>query len=751
MDKQQEQHIDLADFIARYRRYWWLFALSLVVCFLLAALYLKVKKPVYSVVSTVLVDQDDDSKSAKGALLKSLSLGGGSKVDDEIIVMGSQQLRMLMVKKLGLNRTYVERKGFLKHENHYNDSPIEISAPESIFDTLSTSLQFKIKINAAGQASVRVKQGRWRTLAHAENVTLPANVATPYGIFNVHTTRFYQKGKTYTINSNVTVGLLRKKANAIDVNVMETNVQRGRDMLNTLIALYNERGQREKDEQALNTAKFIDERLELVYKNLTGSEAEIEAYKRAHNIVDPELQAKSLIGKQEGADRALINLEARYRIVSMIKDFVSDPANAHAFIPFSADSTAASGAIQIYNQLVMQRMKLENSAINDNPSLKQLDEQIEVMRRNVVNGVDNTLRALRVQIDKTSGVRAASSGSMSQFPTEERQARSLYRQQGIQNEIYTFLLEKREENALILAATSPKGKIVDEAYAKSEPIEPKPAFVFFIALVAALLLPIIALALRNLFKTRFTSQDELESLTGIPVIGHLQHNRHDRPLVVEEGSNNTSAELFRYVRNNVQFMLPNSDDKVILVTSCVSGEGKSFVSLNLAATFALLGKRVALVGMDIRSPQLAQMLQLKEAPGVTGYLSQPEQQLADVMQHVSQINGLDVAVGGAIPPNPSELLMNNRMEQLMSDLKERYDVIVLDSAPIAMVSDTFSLARFAHMTLAVTRAGYSRRSMLKYLNRVVSEGRLPNVGLVLNDTKPNQDAGHGYGYGSHAD
>ena len=340
---------------------------------------------------------------------------------------------------------------------------------------------------------------------------------------------------------------------------------------------------------------------------------------------------------------------------------------------------------------------------------------------------------------------------MSQFPTEERQARSLYRQQGIQNEIYTFLLEKREENALILAATSPKGKIVDEAYAKSEPIEPKPAFVFFIALVAALLLPIIALALRNLFKTRFTSQDELESLTGIPVIGHLQHNRHDRPLVVEEGSNSTSAELFRYVRNNVQFMLPNSDDKVILVTSCVSGEGKSFVSLNLAATFALLGKRVALVGMDIRSPQLAQMLQLKEAPGVTGYLSQPEQQLADVMQHVSQINGLDVAVGGAIPPNPSELLMNNRMEQLMSDLKERYDVIVLDSAPIAMVSDTFSLARFAHMTLAVTRAGYSRRSMLKYLNRVVSEGRLPNVGLVLNDTKPNQDAGYGYGYGSHAD
>lgn len=758
--------IDFSSLISRYKRYWWLMVASLVLCMGTAILYLQVKKPVYMVVSSVIVDQDNNSSGAGGTLLKSLSLGGGSRVDDEVVVMGSQELIRQMIAQLRINRRYVERKSFFKRIDHYGDSPIEIDAPDALFDTLSVSMQFKVKINAQGKVDVTVKKGLFNTLAQINGADMPVNIKTPYGIFSLRTTQHYVPHRECTINATVTgnipcaegltqhlsVGLLNKKSNAIFLNVAETNKARGRDMLNTLVTLYNQRGQREKDEQAVNTGKFIEDRLGLIYKDLTGSEAEIEAYKRAHNMIDVGLQTKSLIGKQEIADRAIVNLETKYRIAGMIKDFVNDPANHNAYIPFSADSTAASGSIKSYNALVLERIKLSASATDDNQAVHRLDEQLEIMRSNVLRGINNTLGALKIQIARANAESASSVGQMSNFPTEEREARALYRQQGIQNTLYTFLLQKREENALLLAATTPKGKIVDHAYAKSKPVAPRSSIVLFLAIVASIVIPVMLLYLKNLFYNKFSTKDELEQMCQMPVIGHIHHNRHDESLVVRTGRTWVIVELFRYVRNNIQFMLAGKNDKVILVTSSVSGEGKSFVSLNVASAFSLLGKRVALVGLDIRKPRIAQMLDgINEIPGVTAYLSQASLTLGDVVQKVPNVENLDVIVGGAIPPNPSELLLNDRMEQFIADLRENYDIIVIDSAPVAMVSDTFSLAKWADATVCVTRANYTKRAQVKQFNQFFAEGRLKNVGVVINDTKPTHDYGYGYGYGLNDD
>ena len=759
-----QQAIDFPALVGRYRRYWWLLLASLVVCLGLAVLYLKVVKPKYIVCTTLLVDQGDNSGGAGASLLRSLAIGGGgSRVDDEVVVLGSHELRCNMIKKLRLNRYYEERKSMFKRVDLYGDSPIEIDAPDALFDTLSISMTFKVKINERGRADVTVKKGMFNTLAQYSDAQLPLSVKTIYGIFSVRTTQHYVPHKEYTINARVsgnipaaealgermTTKLVSKKSNAIYMAVTEPNTQRGRDMLNTIVALYNERGQQEKDEQAINTGKFIEDRLGLIYKDLTGSEAEIEAYKRAHNMIDVGLQTKSLIGKQEIADRAIINLETKYRIAGMIKDFVNDPANRNAFIPFSADSTAASGSIKAYNALVMQRMKLSQSAKDDNQVIQRIDEQIETMRGNVVRGVDNTMDAIKIQIARAQAESASSGGTLSNYPSEEREARALYRQQGIQNSLYTFLLQKREENALLLAATTPKGKVVDHAYAKTKPVSPHKSVVLFVALIAGLLLPLVLLYFKNLFYTKFATEAELEEIAAMPVIGHIHHNRHDEFLVVQEGRTWNIVELFRYVRNNIQFMLSGDDDKVVLVTSSVSGEGKSFVSLNVAAAFALLGKRVALVGMDIRKPQLASMLGgISDAPGVTAFLSQSSVSLADVVQHAAAVDGLDVIVGGTIPPNPSELLLNDRVKQLFDLLRENYDVIIVDSAPVAMVSDTFSLSRWADAVVCVTRANYTKRSQVKQLNRMVAEGRLKNASVLINDTSTTLDAGYGYGYGT---
>ncbi len=763
--QQEEQIVDFSAFVRKYKRYWWLFLLSLIACMTLAFAYLKYAKRIYSVKAVVLVAQEDNGAGAGANLLKSMKLmGQGSKVDDEMIVFSSQELCTQVVKQLGINHSYLEDMGWYKPEkDHYNTSPVEVIAPEEMFDTLS-SVKFKIDLDKAGKASIKATSGNDK-LADVKNITLPTTLKTPYGTFAIKATDKCKQGKSYHItarltgnqvvgerlNKRIKVKLATKKSNGINLTIDESNKARGKDILNKLVELYNERGQHEKDEQAINTAKFIDERLALIYKGLTSSEADIESYKRAHKIVDPELQVKSAIAKQEITDRAIIKLETNKQLLGMVRDFVSNPANKHSYIPFEVDSSAASSSIKAYNNLLAKRQELALSAKGDNIALKQIDEQIETMHANVLHGVNSSIKGLDMQLNKVRGQANQTSGDLSQVPTQEREARELMRQQGIQNTLYTFLLEKREENALVLAATTPKGKIVDHAYAASTPVSPNKMVVLALGLLMGLMLPLILVYLKDLFTTKFANQEELEEISQVPVIGHIHHNRHNTQLVVKDGKTSSIVELFRYVRNNLQFLLNKEDDKVILVTSSVSGEGKSFISTNIASSFALLGKRVALVGMDIRSPKLATMLDLNEMPGVTSYLSRSGVSLEQIAQPCKEVKGLDVFVGGAIPPNPSELLLSDRVKDFFHDLREQYDVIIVDSAPVAQVSDSFALDKYSNATVYVTRANYTRRNLIKFMNRIAANKQLKNMCVVLNDTKPSNDNTYGYGINSKKD
>ena len=757
--QQEEQIIDFSAFVRKYSRYWWLFLLSLIACMSLAFAYLKYAKRIYNVKAVVLVSQDDNSAGAGANLLKSMKLmGQGSKVDDEMLVFSSQELCTQVAKQLKLNRSYIEEKEWYKPDkDHYNTSPIEVLAPEEMFDTLS-SVNFKIDVDKKGLVHIKAMHSK-DVLADLKGVTLPATVKTSYGTFAIQTTKRFKPGKAChikaslygnqyrgeTLNRRIKVKLATKKSNGINLTIAESNKSRGIDILNKLMELYNERGQKEKDEEAINTAKFIDERLALIYKGLTSSEADIQAYKQRNNISDAELQLKSSMAKQEIAERAIIKLETNKQLLGMVKDFVTNPANKHAYIPFDVDSSAASGSIKAYNNLLAKRQELELSARDNNMTIKQIDQQIETMHNNVLHGLNTSIRGVDVQLKRMYAQANQSSGDMDKLPSIERETRELYRQQGIQNTLYTFLLQKREENSLVLAATTPKGKIVDHAYAETAPISPNRLFTLAIAFMMGLLLPLLLVYLKDLFTTKFSNQEELEEISQVPFIGHIHHNRHNTQLVVKDGKTSSIVELFRYVRNNLQFLLNKEDDKVILVTSSVSGEGKSFISTNIASSFALLGKRVALVGMDIRNPKLAQILNLNEMPGVTSYLSRSDVSLAQIAQPCSEVKGLDVFVGGAIPPNPSELLLGDRVKDFFRDLREQYDVIIVDSAPVAQVSDTFALDKYSNATVYVTRANYTRRNLVKFMNRIAANKQLKNMCVVLNDTKPSNDNTYGYG------
>lgn len=749
-----KESLGSSNFLHTAIRHWWLFALSFIFCFGILFLYLRKTLPSYIVSSTVLVDDHSLSFAGIGnskgnSMLKSVMGGGDVNVFNEIEILASENLAAKTVDALDINCRYYEKTGFLKKQDHYGTSPIIVEAPKELFDTLSVTLPFKIKVYADGKTDITVKKGMFSNYAELKGVELPATVKTPFGLFVVKPTQYFTPKHEYSITASVagnipaalelqkdmTVDLKAKKTDIVYMDVMDNDVKRGRDILNTLVRLYNERGMKESDTQGMTTARFIDERLSLIYKNLMGSEAEIEAYKKAHNLIDPVAQAKTTIIKGETSESAIIALETQYRIASMIKGFITDPANKHSLIPFESDSLSAK-MVRTYNALITQRQHLETSAKADNPALVQLDQQLNAMRENMLGSVNNALGAMRIKIDKAKDVQGESKGDMSQFASTERETRTLYRNQAIQNELYIFLLQKREENALKMAAAQPKGKLVDEAYATSEPVKPKKPLLAFVALMMTFAIPFCILYVKKMLKNKIGSQDELEAITPAHLLGQIYHAREDELQVIAD-TNTKNAELFRYLRGNVQFVLPESTDKVVLVTSAVAAEGKSYIAANVASSLALMGKKVALVELNLRKPSLGEMFGIIASKGMSDYLSNGEVSLHDIVSTTA--DGLDVYVAGTVPPNPSELLQGSRTAQLMEQLREQYDYVVVDSASLATASDTFSLTNQADATVVVLRANSTKQAYVKWINRLMAEGKLSNVGFVLNGVKNSDD------------
>lgn len=749
-----KESLGSSNFLHTAIRHWWLFALSFIFCFGILFLYLRKTLPSYIVSSTVLVDDQSLSFAGIGnpkgnSMLKSVMGGGDVNVFNEIEILASENLAAKTVDALDINCRYYEKTGFLKKQDHYGTSPIIVEAPKELFDTLSVTLPFKIKVYADGKTDITVKKGMFSNYAELKGVELPATVKTPFGLFVVKPTQYFTPKHEYSITASVagnipaalelqkdmTVDLKAKKTDIVYMDVMDNDVKRGRDILNTLVRLYNERGMKESDTQGMTTARFIDERLSLIYKNLMGSEAEIEAYKKAHSLVDPYTQVKSSIIKGETSESAIIALETQYRIASMIKGFITDPANKHSLIPFESDSLSAK-MVRSYNALITQRQHLETSAKADNPALVQLDQQLNAMRENMLGSVNNALGAMRIKIDKAKDVQGESKGDMSQFASTERETRTLYRNQAIQNELYIFLLQKREENALKMAAAQPKGKLVDEAYAASEPVKPKKPLLAFVALIMTFAIPFCILYVKKMLKNKIGSQDELEAITPAHLLGQIYHAREDELQVIAD-TNTKNAELFRYLRGNMQFVLPESTDKVVLVTSAVAAEGKSYIAANVASSLALMGKKVALVELNLRKPSLGEMFGIIASKGMSDYLSNGEVSLHDIVSTTA--DGLDVYVAGTVPPNPSELLQGSRAAQLMEQLREQYDYVVVDSASLATASDTFSLTNQADATVVVLRANSTKQAYVKWINRLMAEGKLSNVGFVLNGVKNSDD------------
>lgn len=764
---QNKANSDYIDFVALLRDYlskWYLFVISVVVCVGLAYVFAKRSDRPMVVKANILISQEDQGpfSSASGGGLSGL-FGSNAYVEDEIFVISSHSLFRDVAKDLNLNKTHYVKANFLKSYLAYPDFPVDVTAPAGVADTITVGLSFKVDVDKEGMADITVTGPKKAKYAKVKDVRLPYTVKTPYGEFDVVATPHFPKGKKVStvigftgyesaaegLTDNVIADIASRKSNVITLEYDTPNPAYGSAILNRILARYNERGISEKNLQGEKTAAFIEDRLGLIGTQLSDVELKIQNYKTSHNITDIGVEAGYQQAKRGELDKALLEQEANVEMLRITRNFFADSLHSNELVPVIVENKGLQDAIATYNELIMQRIELAKDARPGNIALANLNERIALMRQNLYKSADKTLHQGMAAVADLRQELGLTREYLGNVPVQEREFVDLRRQQGMMARLYNFLLEKQEENSMLLANSVSKGKVIDEAYTLSEPLGASPKIILLMAFVIGLVIPPAGLFLYKLLRNKFESRAEVERHVSAPILGEMVTDNSGRKLVVTEKDTSPSTELFRLLRSNLQFMLGGSADRVVLVTSTVSGEGKSFISANMAASLSLLeNKRVLLMGMDIRNPQLENYLDIHPAKGLTNYLSSDNVSVDEITVHMPGYKSLDVMVAGPIPPNPSELLASSKVGSLFEMLRSKYDYIVVDSAPVGMVSDTFTLNRFADATIYVTRVNYSSMHDLRFIEEIYQNKRLKNLSVVVNGTV--RKKGYGYGYGRKA-
>lgn len=753
--KKNSDFIDLKSLLSQYKAHWYLFAISVVVCLALAFIYLKRKPDTYAVHANVLISQQKDAMTEAMGTLSDL-FGSDGYVEDEIFVISSHSVYRDVAKALRLNIIHDVRKGPMLYEFVYPDFPVDVIAAPSLLDTLATGISFKVKVKADMQANIQVRI-KGKKVGDYKNVELPKTVNTPLGDFTIAATEHYPAGEDITsiisirsydsaaeaLNRDVVNEIASKRSNVISMSMETTVPEYGMAVLNEIIEKYNLQGIHQKNRQGELTADFLESRLDILARDLSTAEGQIQSYKQERGITDVVAETQYQTEKRARLEESILPAQTNVEILEMTCAFLADTANRYSLVPVNiTGNEGVQEAINGYNGLLLRRQELLQTASPDNQAVVRLENRINMNRSNLIQtmerartGANLALREMQSQIDEAYSI-------LGTIPQQEREFMDLRRQQSVKSQLYFFLLKRSEENAMLLANATPKGQIIDEAYTESEPLGLGKKAIMLLALIIGLCIPPFWLWIRRMLYNRFETRADVERMTDVPILGEMCIDKTGRSLVVTSDDTSSSAELFRLMRSNLLFVLTDPRDKVVLMTSTSSGEGKSYISINLAASLALLGKKVLLVGMDIRNPQLANYLHISPRYGLTQYLASQDIKLSDIITSLKEAPGLDVICAGPVPPNPAEMLISKRVDDLFNTLRNDYDYILVDTAPIGLVSDTFTLDRIADAAIYVCRANYTSLSDLELINDIYEQHRLKKVSLVINGTAAKKSYGY---------
>jgi tyrosine-protein kinase Etk/Wzc len=755
----EEKPINLRELFEKFIGYWpWIVA-SVVFALIAGYFYVRISPKQYQFTASVLViDQSKNSQMDVMSVvnqLDALGISGNnpSMVNDEQQVIQSRDLMGQVVHKLQLYTSYYQYS-FLHKAEIYTASPLYVNLDSTSLAHLHASLELQISPEENHALSIDASYGdhKWTWKAHQ----LPIVLQTPVGslLIQQRPGQLFPDEKLYVtiINpiaeaKNLATNSLStdvgKQTDVISLTLVAENVQKGQDILNTLIKIYNNDAIDQINQAAINTATFIDSRLKLLTGELSTVEDQAQHFKQANNIIDAEAQAQLVLGDANTYQQQTVTVETQLHLIDYVEQFLRDPKYHNALVPnLGITDVGLIAVINGYNEMVLERERIARNSSADNPALSTLNHQVEAARKAILVSIANTRKGMTITRQDLGIQNSLINAKLYAVPRKEREFLEIQRQQQVKETLYLFLLQKREEAALQMAVTVPKARVINSPD-DSLQVAPRTSLILLVFFVLGLAIPILIIYVRDLIDTSIHSREDVEAVTNLPVLTELGHNTSGQSLVDQHDATNSNPELLRLLRTKLQFVLDYPTQKVVMVTSTEPGEGKTFVSTNLAITLSMADKKVLLMGLDLRKPQLTKLFGLPDKEGITSYLTGLESDVHKFVLSIPEYPNLDLLPSGMIPPNPNELIMRQRLDDMFEILKPEYDYIILDTAPVGAVSDTLLLHRFSDVTLYVCRAEYSDRRNLQFVDRLAKEGSLNPIYIIINDVHMEK---HHYGY-----
>jgi len=758
---------------------WKWFVLSLIICLGLASIYLRYTIPIYQTYAKLLIKEENNSRG-RNSLQYTTNLGmvsNSTGIDNEMEILKSSSIAIQAVKDLKLYTTYMSA-GKVTNRLMYKTQPISVDIDPIHLDILTHPISLTItregkKYHVEGTYYSTNPDAPGKAYAIDKSFTaLPAAIGTQAGIltFIPNSTTPMKDGEKVLVRisppkavaigyaAGLSIAQSSKSTSIAVLTINDQSPERAIDYLKQLAICYNRQANEDKNEVAVRTEEFINGRLEKINTELGSTESQLENYKKANKMVELQMSANQALSNSDQYDQKLAEANTQIALLNSINDYMNQPSNKYETLPANigiSDQSAVS-LINKYNEIVLERNRLLRSASENSPTVTPLTSQLDDLSSSIRRAMAQAKRSMDIQRNAVASQYGKYNSMIQQTPEQEKTMKQIGRQLEVKAGLYLMLLQKREENSISLAATADKGKLIDDPTVVGK-VAPRSSTIYAGALAAGLAIPSVVFFLLSFFRYKIEGHDDVARLTRLPIIADVavasETAKTKADIVVHENQNNQMEEIFRSMRTNVQFML-KENEKVISFTSSISGEGKTFIAANLAVSFALLGKKVILVGLDIRKPRLAELFEIDDhRHGITNLLTKTVVTAADIQAQTlpSGVNdNLELLMAGPIPPNPAELLTRTSLDDIMDLLKRTYDYVIIDTAPVGLVTDTLQVGRVSNLTVYVCRADYTPKENFELINTLHAENKLPNICVVVNGIDLSKKKyGYYYGYGKY--